>query len=250
MGKNELKLISIAFLVVGLFWGCDSHKSVVDNTPQVTFSAEMTIVKDFSQGLDMARIDFGRNGEAFNSATIKIGADTVRLYGAGIYFAETPLIHLLSQNNTISFACSSDSYMKDLTFIMPGNLAITNVYPRYNQGVNPVQVDWSNSDGASGYVLTVIARNYGHNGTSPLTTKLTSDSHSITIPTTAFETSSGNPVADIYYIYVVAYNGGFGPFPGMKFPLPSNLPAEAISEPNGHIRVGVVAPADSVIVPI
>jgi hypothetical protein len=250
MGKYLFRISFIALFAVNLFGGCDSHKSVADNTPQINFSAEMTIVKDHSQGLDMARIDFWRNNEAFDNATIKIGTDTVRLYGAGIYYAETPLIHLLSQNNTISFACSSDSYAKNLTFIMPDDFAITNIYPRYNQGGNTVQVDWSISNGATGYVLAVVARNYGHNGTSPLTTKLPADIHSVTIPRTAFESSSGNPVADIYYIYVTAFNGGFGPFPGMKFPLPSNMPAEAINDPNGHKRVGVVARADSVIVPI
>jgi hypothetical protein len=249
MSKIVLKTLFAAFLMICIFGGCDSHKAV-DATPKVTFSAEMTILKDLSQGLDIARIDFWRDGDRFDNATIKIGADTVKLYGAGIYFGQTPLLHLLSQNNSISFACTSDAYSKNLTITMPDNFAITNVYPQYNQGVNPVQVDWSNSSRATGFVLTVIARNYGHNGTTPLTTKLASNIHSVQIPFTAFETSSGMAVADIYYIYVVAYNGGFGPYPGMNFPLPSDLPTEAISNPSGHLRVGVVAPVDSVIVPL
>ncbi len=229
---------------------CDNRNPITRSRSQASFAAEITVVKDFSQRRDLSEIQFRRNGQAFSDAKISIGEDTLNSSGSGVYYAQTPNLLLRIPTNTITFSVPADVYLKTVSFDLPDSFGVTSVNPRYNQNGSSVTLQWSHPNRTTGFIMSVVSANYPADGTSPLTRALSSTATSFVIPDTTFETSTGNLVAGIYYIYVVAYNGGFGPYSGISFPLPSGLPARSISEPTGHIRVGTVAPVDSVIIPL
>ena len=43
------------------------------------------------------------------------------------------------------------------------------------------------------------------------------------VPDTTFENYAGDPISGIYYIYLIAYNEGFGPYEGIEFQVPEGL---------------------------
>jgi hypothetical protein len=130
---------------------------------------------------------------------------------------------------------------------MPDSFRITAVNPRNNQGAIDVIVQWSLPSGATGLILSVFSRSYQSNNTTPLTLLLNAGTTTHIMPYTTFEDHAGATVNGTYYIYLVAFNGSFGPYPGMAFPIPDSLPpAQAISNPSGHFRYGTVAPYDSI----
>jgi hypothetical protein len=69
-----------------------------------------------------------------------------------------------------------------------------------------------------------------------------------TVPYTAFLDQSGFTVRDIYYVYLAAFNQGFGEYEGLEFPLPMNLPKRRIFNPAGLATYGTIAPVDSILV--
>jgi hypothetical protein len=131
---------------------------------------------------------------------------------------------------------------------MPDSFAVTTVNPRYNSSADYVTIEWSGADGATGYILAVASEGYYEDGTIPLRMILPANSTVFVVPDTTFEDFYGDPVYAVYYIYLIAFNEGFGPYPGIRFPVPEGLPQRQISDPSGTMQYGTVAPLDSIIV--
>ncbi|HBC45997.1 MAG TPA: hypothetical protein DEO84_02485 [candidate division Zixibacteria bacterium] len=247
MKKSLIAFAILAIAAVALITACDSRQAISRSKPQVSFSAEMTAVKDLSLRKDIARIEFKRDNEPFSDGVISIGLDTILSAGDGIYFAQTPFLRLFAGGNPIVFSSTDDLYQKGLSFSMPDSFRITSVNPRASQTPVNVNIQWSFPSGATGLILSVFSTLYHVDNTSPLTLVLPAGTSTYRVPDTTFEDNSYNTVTGTYYIYLVAFNGSFGTYPGIAFPLPDNLPpAQAISNPSGHLRYGTVAQYDSI----
>jgi hypothetical protein len=205
-------------------------------------------VRDYSQGKDIAEARFLRDGQAAPEATISVSGDNIPALGSGNYLADGPGFWLLSRANQVSFANHDDAYFETVVIDIPDSFGVTAINPRDNQGVIDVQVAWSRPAGASRIALTVISRGYPDDNTAPLITLFSSDVTSYIVPDTTFEDPSGFAVPGVYYVFLAAFNQGFGEFRGQRFPLPANLPQRVVSDPAGNFRYGTVAPADSIII--
>jgi hypothetical protein len=239
-------------LIIYVFPGCDNRASPTGRTrPAPVFSVDLNVVKDLSQGKNIADITFGRNGVPFNNAIIKINDIVIPSTGNGHYFTDSPGFNLPTGTLTVSFASNDDSYLKSLTINIPDTIRITTLDPPVlNNGLSDVRLQWSAAARATQYILAVVARNYPANNSVPLSVLLGSENTIYTIPYTTFEDpNSLNTIDDTYYVYVVAFNLGFGAYAGMPFfPMPAGVPLRTISDPSGQLKYGTVAPLDSIIV--
>lgn len=233
-----------------IYSACDNRGNVDRTKPTPSFSVEMTAVRDYSQHRSVADISFQRDNQPFDGASIKIGNITIPSAGSGRYFAQSPQLILFSRLNEITLSSPEDDYLKTLTFDLPDSFSITSIIPQYNQGAVPVDIDWSSAGGAAHYILIVMAKHYPANGTSPLRLLLGTDSTAFLIPDTTFEDATADIISDTYYIYLAAFNQGFGPYLGLTYPLPDSLPQRRVADPAGFLRYGTVAPIDSIIVPL
>jgi hypothetical protein len=248
--KKYLTIVAVMALVaVTLFSACDSRNPINRSKPPVSFQMELTAVKDLSRSADLVEIQFRRSNEPFSDGLIIINQDTIRSAGSGIYSAQSPLVNLFAGSNSVTFESPDDFYSQTIAIEVPDAFQITAVNPRYNQSATDATVQWSHSNRASGYILAVISEHFPSDSTAPLSLLLGSSITSFIVPETTFEDSGGEVQPGIYHIYLVAYNGGFGPYPGMPFDLPPGIPTRTLTEPSGHLRVGTVAPIDSIIVP-
>lgn len=239
-------------LIVFAFSRCDNRASPTGLTrPAPAFSVDLNVVKDLSQGKNIADITFNRNGVPFTNAIIKINDIVIPSTGNGHYFTDSPGFNLPTGTVTISFSSVGDSYLKSLTINIPDTFRITNVSPpALNNGLSDVLLQWSAATRATQYIIAVVARNYPTNNSVPPSVLLGAENTVYTIPYTTFEDpNSLNAIDDTYYIYVVAFNQGFGAYSGMPlFLLPPGVPQRTISNPSGKLKYGTLAPLDSVIV--
>lgn len=238
-------LSSTLFLV---FHSCDSRNSLNRSRPTASFAADMTIVRDYSQQRSVARASFRRNSEPFDEGIITLGSDTIAFAGNGSYFSQSPGLELPPGINQITFASQEDEYFKTVTIELPDSFGVTNVFPRDNPNAQEVLLNWSLPGGATRFLLVVVSRGYPLDTTIPHMVILNSNITSAVVPDSTFEDPFGFIVDDIYYVYMVAFNQGFGEYDGIPFPLPPGLPERRISEPAGFLRYGTVAPVDSIIV--
>jgi hypothetical protein len=250
MKKHWTIVVSMALAAMTFFVACDTRNPINRSKPAATFQMELTAVKDLSRSLDLVEIQFRRSSQPYSDGLIIVNQDTLRSAGSGIYSAQSPLVNLFAGSNSITFESPTDVYSQTIAIEVPDAFRITAVNPQYNQSATAVDIQWSRPNRTSGFILAVISDGYPGDGTSPLSLLLASDLTAFTIPDTTFETSTADVQPGIYRIYLVAYNGGFGPYPGMPFSLPPGIPTRAITEPSGHLRVGTVAPVDSIIVPL
>jgi hypothetical protein len=249
MNKREvLLLLSLVLLAILITLSCDSRNSITRSKSTASFSVDMTVVRDFSQGKDIAQARLLRNNSPFSDGRIVVGRDTLESTGNGNYFSRVSIHTLFNRSNQITFSSDSDSYLQSSTIDLPDSFAITSVNPRINSDVIPVDLQWSHSNGATKYLLVVVSKNYPADNSSPFMIVLGSDIGNYTVPDTTFEDLTGLPISGIYYIYMAAFNQGFGQFNDMHFPLPAGLPRRTISNPIGYLRYGTVAPVDSTIV--
>lgn len=229
---------------------CDRRGSINTRDRDLPrFSAELTAVVDYSSGNKIVEVTFERDDLPFSSAVITIDDQQIPSAGGGLYFVESPAFPLGGGVKDITFRSQEDDYTRSVVIIMPDSFAVTTVNPWYNYNADDVYVEWSPSEGASNYVLAVATNDYYSDGTIPLTRILSSAVTFFTVPDTTFEDFAGDVVPAVYYIYVIAYNRGFGPFSGIAFPLPQGLPRHAIADPSGFLKYGTVAPLDSIVVP-
>jgi hypothetical protein len=220
---------------------------VADPKPQPTFSADITVVKEFVLRESIVEITFSRDGAPVPRGVVQLNNMDVPGTGAR-YAINTTLDKIFRGQNTITFISPDDDYEETVAIGMPDSFGVRNINPRDNSGVVDVIIEWTRPDFASLVLLIVVARDYPINNTNPYMVILNSDITVHTVPYTAFEASSGLPVDDIYYVYLVAFNQGFGEYDGMQSPLPEGLPQRRLSNPAGFARYGVVAPYDSILV--
>jgi hypothetical protein len=240
-----LGILTLPFLNIS----CDTRGAVGSRTRDVpSFSVDMTVVKDYSNGSNIVEIYFDRDGVQFSDAVITVGGWAVPSMGGGLYFVDSPTFPISIGLNEVTFESPDDGYTKSVTFRMPDSFAVTTVNPRYNFNADDVTVRWSESSGATDYIFAVATENYYEDGTIPLRRILPGGTTQFLVPDTTFEDFAGDPVYAVYYIYLIAFNEGFGPYSGIKFPLPEGLPRRTISDPFGFLQYGTVAPLDSIIV--
>jgi len=247
--KASLPCAIFSCLALILGPGCDNRTSVNRSKPEPTFTADITVVKDNIRQVDLADITFYRDGEVMADGVVLLNDIIIPDDNEdGRYTQSTALGILQSGLNSITFSNPDDEYSEIVTIDMPGAFEITNINPRHNSGVVDVALEWSQPDNATMIILAVVAREYPFNGTAPHVIVLDADVVTHIVPDTTFEDGSGFPVNDIYYVYLVAFNQGFGEYSGIPFPLPQGLPARRIFDPDGLARYGAVAPYDSILV--
>jgi hypothetical protein len=250
MKKFWISTAVMTFAAMIFFSGCDSRNAINHTKPPVSFQMELTAVKDLSQAEDLVDIQFRRSSLPFSDAIIIVNQDTIRSAGSGIYSAQSPFVALFSGSNSVTFESPDDIYSQTIAFELPDAFQITAVNPQYNQSATDVTVQWSRPNRTSGFILAVVSDGYPGDDTAPLSILLSATETSYDIVDTTFETSTGEVQPGIYHIYMIAYNGSFGPYPGIPFDLPPGIPLRTITEPSGHLRVGTVAPVDSIIIPL
>jgi hypothetical protein len=228
--------------------GCDRRGSVNRFKPEPTFTTDITVVRDFVERVSRAEITFFRDGEPIENGAVRLNNMTLSDDGEGAYFITAVPQGIPGGANTITFESSDDEYTKTISLDMPDSFGVTTVNPRDNSGLVDVTVEWSRPGDASLVLLVVVAREYPFNGTSPFIVVQNADANIAIVPDTTFEDSDGLPVDDTYYIYLAAFNEGFGEYEGIPFPLPPGLPQRRILDPSGFARYGTVAPVDSIVV--
>jgi hypothetical protein len=243
--------IAVGLLVLMIsISSCDRRGSLDTRNRDVpNFSVDLTAVIDYSSGNRIVEVTFERDNLPFSTAVITIDDQEIPPAGGGYYFIESPVFALDEGLTEIVFQSADDDYEKTITITIPDSFAVTEVSPWYNPDADEVYVEWSPSDGASGYVVGVATDNYYDDGTVPMTARLSSGDNFLYVPDTTFEDFAGDVVPAVYYIYVIAFNRGLGPYSGIKFPLPAGLPRQTISDPSGFLQYGTVAPLDSIVVP-
>jgi hypothetical protein len=248
--KNRIVvgIIIIVSAAIAIGFACDNRNSVNHSQTQASFTVDMTVIRDYSMRRNQAQISLKRNNVAYDDADIKIGSTMIPSVGSGQYHEESPLLNLVSGGNQITFTSTNDSYNKIISFDLPDSFGITTVVPRVNQGGVDVQVGWSASAHATKYILVVVGKSWPATNTEPLKLLLASGGNSYVVPDTTFENPAGFSIPDVYYVYLVAYNQGFGEYDGLRFPLPQGLADRRLTDPAGYIRYGTIAPVDSIII--
>jgi len=245
--SRQILLLSLPLLISG---ACDNRRSLDSqqrNTP--SFHAEVTLIRNLSTGRNQVDAYFERNGSAFSDGIISVGSTQVPVQGGGFYYIDSNTFPLQAGLNSVNFESVDDDYLSSVDITMPGDFSITNMYPRYNSNADNVSVEWSQSSNASNYLLAVSTR-YLDDGTTPLRTILSGSAGQFIIPDTTFEDFAGDVIPGTYYVYLIAYNEGFGPYSGIQFEVPEGLPQKTIFDPSGYLLFGTVAPLDSITVPI
>lgn len=229
---------------------CDSRGSLDSRQRDVaSFSVEMTLIRNLSTGMNQVEVYFERDGIAFSDAFIEVNGVNVPVIGGGLYYVENSTFPLPAGLNTITFDSPDDDYFKEVSIDMPGAFGITIVNPQYNQNADDVVIEWSDSENASNYILAVSTLSSPADGTVPLRMILPESPTRFVVPDTTFEDFAGDPVAGIYYIYLIGFNEGFGPYSGIRFSVPEGLPDKTIIDPYGILHYGTVAALDSITVP-
>lgn len=242
--------VIFAFTVLLVINTCDNRSSVNPRIRELpSFTVEMTLIKNLATGANLVEAYLERDGYPFSDAVITVGDSVVPVQGGGLYYIESNEFPLPTGTNIIKFDSSDDGYVKSVTIEMPDDFGITEVSPRYNPNADVVFVEWSASAGASNYILAVATLDHGTDGTQALRTVLPSTTTGYFIPDTTFEDYAGDPVPGTYYIYLISFNEGFGPYSGIRFSVPEGLPEKVIIDPVGVLRFGTVAALDSITVP-
>jgi len=251
MMVSKSRHLGMAIVIgIAILWlsSCDNRSFVAEPNPQPTFSGDINVVRDFNQRKTIAEFSFFRDGDTIPDGVVRLNNFSLTESIHGVYAIEAPLQSVFNGLNTVEFASLRDNYSSSIAIHMPDSFAVMFINPRDNTGINNVTVQWAQPDFATRILLVVVARNYPANGSIPYMTVLDADVTTHIIPYTVFEDQTGFAIRDTYYVYLVAYNQGFGEYPGLEFPLPPNLPKRRISNPSGLATYGTVAPLDSILV--
>lgn len=244
MNRKLILLLSLS-MCLGMSGGCDRRSTASRPRSSVDFSTQLSLIKDYSTGRNRADIEFYREGVAFSEAVISINGITIPNVGGSVYF-DTLFGPLGTGIINVVFQSDADSYFDTLVVNLPDSFRVTNVIPPEMSISTNVFVDWTGSDGATGYILGVSTLESPGDGTVPLSILLEGDARYYTIPHETFEDDFGDEVLGTYYIYLIAYNRGFLPYVGLKFPLPENVPVRVLAEPSGTAGYGTIAPLATV----
>lgn len=242
-------LLALVIAVIAI--SCDRRGSLETRQRELpTFSVDMTLIRNLDNGKNLIEANLERDGISFSGASITVGNIEVPSMGGGLYYVNSAGFPLPAGNNTIDFQSPDDDYSASVDLLMPGDFSTTEVSPRYNIDAGDVFIDWSPSAGADYYVLAVSTRTSNDDGTTPLRLILPTNPSDYMVPDTTFENFAGDVVPGIYYIYLISFNEGFGPYEGIRFSVPEGLPERVIGNPSGLLHYGTVARLDSIIVPI
>ena len=236
--------IGLVFLLGALLsFSCNGKTTTRTKPTNFQFTINGVLVKDRISSKDIAYFTILRDSVLFNGALVKVGADTIKSQGNGVYQKKATSLFNYGQNVLISISSIQDNFIMSTSILIPGSFQITSLnHSSIISGqTNDVTMNFSLSSNASGYFKSII-RPDGSNG---YTHVIDAQEYGLTpIPADAFDI----PVykTGTYKIYLVAYRSSFLNYSGMPFFLPIGLPVNNISGANGTIGAGVIAPLDSV----
>ncbi|UCE65967.1 MAG: hypothetical protein JSU85_14105 [Candidatus Zixiibacteriota bacterium] len=238
-------LILCGAFCLALLTGCDRRSSTSRAIDELSFSTELSLIKDYSTGRNRADIEFFREGVPYSEAVIKVNGIVIQNAGGSIYF-DTLFAPLNTGLATITFESDVDDYLDTLILNLPDSFGVTNMTPSEMAISSDVFVEWSAADGATAYILGVSTLYSPDDGSIPLSILLGGTARSYTIPAQTFEDGIGDEIFGTYYVYLIAFNRGFLPYVGLKFPLPDDVPVRPLAEPSGTAGYGTIAPIDSI----
>ena len=245
MMNCKLALIVCSVFFLGLLTGCDRRSSTSRSRNEVSFSTELSLIKDYSTGRNRADIEFFREGIPFSEAVIRVDGIVIQNAGGSIYF-DTLFAPLGTGLVNVTFESETDLYTDTLILDLPDSFGVANVTPSEMAISSDVFVEWSVADGATAYILGVSTLDSPYDGSTPFSILLGGTARSYTVPAQTFEDNIGDEIFGTYYVYLIAYNRGFLPYVGLKFPLPDDVPVRPLAEPSGTAGYGTIAPIDSV----
>jgi hypothetical protein len=240
-------LILCVLFCLGVLTGCDRRGSAIQPGTGADFSTVISLIKDYSSRINRADIEFFREGVPFSEAVIKVDGIIIPNVGGSIYF-DTLFGPLNTGLVNITFESDADFYSDTLVLNLPDSFGVLNVIPSEMSISENVFIDWSGANAATGYILGVTTLESPDDGTVPFSVLLDGDVRFYTIPHETFEDDFGDEVLGTYYIYLIAYNRGFLPYVGLKFPLPDDVPVRPLAEPAGTAGYGTIAPLATISV--
>jgi len=232
------------FLVVAIFlfsFSCEK-KPTGPTTQKPTFTIYGVVVKDLNISKDIAAFTVSRNDTLYNGATVKAGNKIIPNSGSGAYYQEFSDTTFHTMTAYIdSIISEQDTVTITFGFTMPDTFSIhiTPDKDTFRTIDLPIQVNWTASSNANGYIISVVK---GDTISGAVLYSATVDGSPVSIPNQTFYTTGmGTLVTGYYWVYVVAYNKSFIGYPGMPFTLPAGLPANNITGAKGTIGAGVIA---------
>ena len=240
-------LVLLIALLPGFLTGCDRRSSTARSRNEVSFSTDLSVIKDYSTGRNRAEIQFFREGSAYSQAIIKVDGSTVGNVGGSIYF-DTLFAPLNTGLVIVTFESDQDDYLDTLIIDLPDSFGIEIVSPPEMDEATDVYIEWSGADGATAYILGISTEDAPFDGSTPFSKVLSGTARNYTVREvdSVFVDGAGYEVFGTYYIYLIAYNDGFKPYVGLKFPLPEDVPIRPLAGPSGTAGYGTIAPIDSV----
>jgi hypothetical protein len=245
MGGSKMKFILYLWAGMAIIAGCDRRSTTVNPGTDTDFSAVISLVKDYSSRINRADIEFFREGVPFSEAVIKVDGIIIPNVGGSIYF-DTLFSPMHTGLVNITFESPADFYSDTLILNLPDSFRVINVIPSEMSISSDVFVDWSGADGATAYILGVSTLESPEDGTIPFSILLDGDTRFYTIPAETFEDDIGDEILGTYYVYLIAFNRGFLPYVGLKFPLPEGVPVRSLTEPSGTAGYGTIAPRTTI----
>jgi len=238
-------LIAFSVFCLGLMTGCDRRSSTSRSRDELSFSTDLSLIKDYSTGRNRADIEFFREGVAFSEAAIKVDGIVIENVGGGIYF-DTLFAPMGTGLVNITFESEADLYADTLILDLPDSFGIDIVSPPEMDEATDVYIEWSAADGATAYILGISTEEAPFDNSTPFSILLSGTARHYTVSDSVFLDGAGYEVFGTYYIYLIAFNGGFSPYIGLKFPLPEGVPIRTLAEPSGTAGYGTIAPIDSI----
>jgi hypothetical protein len=202
--------------------------------------------RDLADRTDIVSFTVTRNDTLYESAAIKINNHALAFNETGDYFgSEYGLLQYGS--NRLRVRIEADNFDKSIYFTIPDSFKVDQI-TRHNPGGYNRYFRWSACSKASGFLVSVRGPIAVLNGVPQYSATTDSLDYSINIPTTAFRNSGSVLVPDIYYIYIIGYTNGYGPFAGAEFDIPSGNEGPGLAGISGSFHAGLLAPLDSIIV--
>ncbi len=247
MRKLSLSIAGLAIFAL-LAAGCNSRggggSGPGDNQP---FKIHGIFVRDanLTSTKDKAYFELTRNDTLFHLAALTIDTFKIDTTAFNTYYRQSPPDFLSpGQNNPVKMVYAPNNLNLTISHTMPDTFSFVINSPAnhvYRSSDNSVQLLWTGSGGATGYLLACVNDSAGKD-TSFFAT-------GASIPREAFRNSADQVVEGLYKIYVIAFKGGIYPYSGMPFPYPSNyVPVDTTysSTVGGRITAAFVAHLDTI----
>jgi len=254
MRKLILSITSIALFGLLAILGCNSRGGGGTGPgDDQLFKIHGIFVRDVnSTGTkDKTSFQLKRSDTLFNLATLTIDTFTIDTVADTTYYYRQSRPDFLrpGQSHSINLVYAPNSLNFTDSLLMPDSFSfiVTNPPNHQNTGAQLVNIEWTGSANAGGY-LVFCSHDSALIDTSFFVTTGTTAAE---IPADAFRIG-GNPVSGLYNIFIVAYRGGLFPYTGMPFNLPSNYtPTDTTysSIVSGRVGAAFICKLDTVRVP-